>query len=282
MRKIIITFIATIILVTPFEKAQGQSLESQIIANSPTVNILTGVNAKISFGLWRLEPFVQIGRHLQMFEERMYVEGWGFISESYSPRFASGTIANTGMRFRITDNDRIKIGYLGVLSNSLRSRFGDQVWEQFYLGYIRRVNLSQRMSLDLSVSHTSDWFHLLLDLPHHATFFQPAGVSHFRFSDFTSRSFSYHSASIGAKLNFEVIRNLRLYGQLNYTRRYSVESLGVPASDGVLTRNLLEFTIGIHYHLARGRAETAIRQRQPRQRVAPSTFNHPTLPPRTR
>jgi len=55
MRKIIITLIATIVLVAIFEKAKGQA--EIISVDFPTTNATVGANLGLSISIWRLELF---------------------------------------------------------------------------------------------------------------------------------------------------------------------------------------------------------------------------------
>ena len=279
MRKIIITFIATIVLIATFEKAKGQRTTQAVAtsANFPTVNVLTGVNAKISFGIWRFEPFIQYRVHLQMLEERitietMTIESWGGVEHStvthYSSRFDNGSILNFGMRFRITDNDRVKIGHKSSGHNSF-SRLGSQFWMESYLGYIRKINLSQRKSLELSASHALNWRPLI---PDRGLYKRSNG--HVNFSGYR---FEYLFVSIFGRLNYEIARNLNLNVQLSYTRRYRVRDEIVAHVGGwtmenisgerFITRNIIDFSVGIHYHF--GGQQQQAQQRPPRKRVAP-------------
>ena len=261
MRKIIITSIITVFMTVPFESAKGQTQwEYRVVsANFPTVNVLTGVNAKISLGIWRFEPFIEIGRYRQMLEEQMVIEGRNETEGFHSPRFANGTILELGTRVRITNNDRIKLGVRGPF----RNQFGSYHWLQSYLGYIRSINLSQRMSLDLSMSHAFRW-HLILG--------SESGSGQAFVGGYI---FEYLFVDIGSRLNFEIIRNVKLYARFIYTGRYRfvygggrghIENV---SGEKLITRNLLDFSIGIHAHLGRHRPAEPRTQRPPRQRVAP-------------
>jgi len=342
MRKIIITVIATIVLIAPFGnvKGQGPQRPQQTIITSadfPTANVLTGVNAKISFGIWRFEPFVQFGGYLQMFEERMATETWrdnwihgngvadgnwdwglSSTSEFRSPRFERTAIFNLGIAFRIADRHRIKIGYRSIPSVQSPSSFGHlklgntyevlegqqhigrgQDWDEFYLGYVHTVNLSPRVSLDLRVLYGLYWvFANTWPIPW-SDLRNPPGII-----NTTSLHSTYGFVSLGARLNYEIVRNLKLNVQLEYTRRYRVRyewwmegEMENISGERLLTRNLINFSIGIHYHIQFGGQQQA-QQRQPRQQVSPrhralpcppgqmrhnrswdrpsSVFNHPT------
>ena len=297
MRKIIITVIATIVLIAPFEKAKGQDWEQYKVtsANFPTVNILTGVNAKLSFGLWRFEPFFQLGGYLQMFEERMTTEGMWLGSdgtphflrnELYSQRFAFREIFYVGVKFRVTDRDRIVFG-VRQDGSVLFHRDGAN-WGYAYLGYIRRESLSERMSIEFSVLFTPSQSRWMED-------------DFWGFGSFGAIDFLFGAIDIGVKLNYEIARNLKLNVQLRYAGLFNVRYASwlrglAPeniSGERLFTRNFIDFSIGIHYHLGRQRQQQQqVAHRQPRQRVAPSrrpthrvapsTFNHPTLPPRGR
>ena len=299
MRKIIITVIATIFMIAPFEKAKGQGWRPpQTVITSadfPTVNILTGATGKLSLGLWRFEPFFQAGQFFQVFEEQMTIETtiwpWdgtpSFIrqNEFHSQRFLGQTMLDLGIKFRITDRNRIKLGLVGIMD---ASRSG---WEHYYWGYVHKVNLSQRINLDLSVRFSFfDGGRGIVNITERR--------EHYNAENYSA---SYQSISFGTRLNYEILRNLKLNVQLGYTRRHSVtdgwhtsgyaEGLYTENTSGerLFTRNLMYFSIGIHYHIQFGGRQQQVAHRQrvapsrrPTHRVAPSTFNHPTLPPRTR
>jgi len=286
MRKIIITLIATIVMISPFEGANGQRLTNETNITSayfPTVNVLTGVNARLSIRLWRFEPFVQFGAFLQMFEERMAEEWWCercwegadyWVREEYHlPRFANKLITNIGTDFRITDSDRIRIGVRTEEITGIARP---------YLGYVRRQVLSQRISADLFLYTT---------IP-----FTDGGSAVF--------GFLYNAVTAGIRLNYEIVRNLKLNIELDYTKRYNIRhwsrtiALNNISGERLTTRNLIDFSIGIHYHIQFGGRPQQTPQRPPRQRVAPhqralpcppgqmrhlrswdrpsSVFNHPT------
>jgi len=277
MRKIIITLIATFFMIAPFENAKGQ-MESRITsADFPTVNVLTGVNARLSFGLWRFEIFGQIGQYFQMFEERMTRENyWSERRELHSPRFQSMQIINVGMKFRVTERDRIILGSSG---NYLSGAWVDidNWWQDFYLGYIRKENLSQRTSIE---------FCMLFTPP---------------FLQWNWGQFRYGAVAVGTRLNFEIFNNLKLTTQLMYTRKFNVRNYSFEniSRERLLTRNIINFSVGMHYHIPLfGGQQQQAQQRPPCQRVAPhqralpcppgqmrhnrswdrpsSVFNHPT------
>jgi len=284
MRKIIITVIATFFLIAPFEKAKGQWQEQTVItsADFPTVNVLTGVNARLSFGFWWFELFGEIGQCFQVFEEQMTTETWGWSSwignwqlsnrtEYYSPRFQSMPSVNFGMKFRVTDRDCIILGYSGNFLLSWHRVFN---WSHhFYLGYIRRENLSQRTSIEFSVLYT----------PSRSLWSWLEGDS-WGFGGLGSRtSFLLGAMDVGVRLNYEVVRNLKLNVQLGYVGRFNVRqstSWEIYAEnvsgERLLTRNFLNLSVGVHYHFQIfGGQQQQAPQRQPRQRVAP---HHRALP----
>jgi len=285
MRKVIIAIIATIFLIAPFEKAQGQAF---IYPDFPTTNIHTGVNTRLSLGIWRFEPFVELGFYFQVFEERMTMEStwvdWSGIphfwrDEFYSQRFAPMDIFNIGIKFRITDRDRI---VFGSRENGLRllSRGVFATWEYVYLGYMRRESLSERMNIELSV----------LFSPETSALWHPT----------VTRSSS--AVTFGVKLRYEIFNNFNLAMRLMYLRRFNVslpDDLVVVSPNNTFTQNIVDFSIGIHYHIQFGSQQPQqIAQRPPRQRVSPhqralpcppgqmrhlrswdrpsSVFNHPT------
>jgi len=279
MRKIIITVIATIFLIAPFEKAKGQEI-------TPSVNIRTYACVKLSFRLWRFEPFVQVGLGLQFFEERRTSEATEdgrstTMMVDHAQRFQRRAIFNGGLNFRITDNNRVKLGgrYLG------RTWSSDEAY--LYLGYTHKLNLSQRVSLDLYVLHT------LVGYINMGWAIGGAGGY---------LTVHHHVAFVGSRLNYEIIPNLKLSAQLEYKRRHSFSSSVRGAGERIIrgympTPNLINFSIGVHYHFGRRQQQQA-QQRPPRQRVAPhqralpcppgqmrhlrswdrpsSVFNHPT------
>jgi len=309
MRKIIITIIVTIFMIASFEKTQGQSVITE--AHFPTANIHTGINAKLSVGIWRLELFGQIGQYLQLFEEmgagywfQEYPEDEIEIRGHYWPRFTGLTVGGAGAKFRITDRNRIKIGFISTLRKPLTffsyvndslvhySRyvraFGNR-WYRAYLGYIHRINLFQRVNLDLNVLYGFNWVEGWFRGWNNPGINPTVGVL-------------YQFVVFGARLNYEIVRNLKLNVQLGYTRIYNVRYTSWTREyieSSALTRNLINFSIGIHYHIPIfGIPQQQTAPRPPRQRVAPhqralpcppgqmrhlrswdrpsSVFNHPT------
>ena len=290
MKKTIITIVTTIVLITSFEKAKGQDWEV-VSADFPTINILTGANARLSFGLGRFEIFGQIGQYLKLFEEQMTMERLRCtldvcsIEERHlSLRFANAV--NGGAIFRVTDRNLVILGYTICLHRYLRLNVGSQ-FGYIYLGYIRRENLSQRMDIELSALLTPPaWWFL-------------GNVSG------SARWGAYGVVTAGARLSYEVFSNFHLTMQLAYSRKFSVKTerwlrnrLVVPNPDDIITRNLIDFSIGVHYHIPIFGGQQQAQQRPPRQRVAPhqralpcppgqmrhlrswdrpsSVFNHPT------
>jgi len=239
MRKIIIPLIATIVLIATFEKAKGQ--DGWTSADFPTINVLTGLNANLSFGIWRFEPFLKVGGYLQMFEEsttteRTRASSWSDMliqqDEFYSSRFLA--IFDFGTKFMITDRNRIEIGW--IMTDGVRLGFGTW-WQQFYLGYIHRVNLSHRVSLDFNVRYGFNWLDVWFDSSYWRSPGRASGENY---------DVSYQFASLGARLNYEIFRNLNLNVQLGYTRRYNVRYAWTEdIIESVLTRNLINFSIGI-------------------------------------
>jgi len=244
MRKIIITVIATIFMIAPFEKAKGQVERRIISADFPTVNILTGVNGEISLGVWRFEPFFQMGGYLQIFEERIVTQvGMERPHEHYSPRFESMAIYNFGTKFKITDRDRIILGVTGNTIIFGGWGFLRPLWNQNsatafwypYLGYSRRESLSQRMSIELSVLLNPAW----------------SWLGEWRGEVVDIVGIGSGIATVGVGLNYEVFTNFNLTMQLMYSRRLNVSFADwrvVPNPNGIITRNLIDFSIGIHYH----------------------------------
>jgi len=274
MRKIIITVIATFFMIAPFEKVKGQSQIVITSANFPTVNILTGANAKLSLGLWRFEPFMRYGVLIQLFEERVEYE----YSVSYSGRFAIASNPKFGLGFRITERDMVRFGMTII---EPMSGLG---YVHFSLEYVHKRNLSERTSLDLF------------------------GGIVYSGSSWGGRGwFEYSGVEFGVRWNYEIVRNLNFGIRLAYTRflSWSAKSANHWRGEVVnadifidnVTRNLIDFSIGIHYHLGRRQQQQAP-QRPPRQQVSPrhralpcppgqmrhnrswdrpsSVFNHPT------
>jgi len=273
MRKIIITLIATIVLIAPFEKVTAQSLGSTnseiVYANFPTVNILTGVNTRLSLGFWQFEFFFQAGLYGQIFEERITIETtrtetwWSEYSSVwqsgfYLPRFVLMEIFNAGIKFRVTDRDCIVFGVRARMEElNVRNIPG---WWYFYLGYIRRENLSQRMNVELRALLNPGWSRLR-DLGALWCFESGVGIV-------------YGIVNLGVALNYEIFNNFNLAMQLGYSRKFSVvhhrNSLPITL-DNVFTRNIVDFSIGIHYHipLVGWQPQQPIPPRPPRQRVTP-------------
>jgi len=301
MRKIIITFIATIVLIATFEKAQGQA--EIISVDFPTTNATVGANLGLSISIWRLELFaLQLGYGLQLFEERMTFEGRGGVNnEYYLPRFASmfnlrfTGLVTLGLGYKITERDIIRFG-LAVNNVELantdiygigRDYSSDRVLGHFFLEYAHRLRLSQRASLDLS-----------------------AGVGYGvpGLNSVSGISFSHTAIELGVRWNYEIVPNLKFGIRLGYMRRFLLSHsewgegrLENPEifMDG-FTRNFIDLSVGLLYRIQIASPfVTDNRPRpQPRQQVSPrhralpcppgqmrhlrswdrpsSVFNHPT------
>jgi len=270
MKKIIITLAIAIMLVL-FQKAKGQTPTT---TRYPDVNVLIGADLRLSFRLWRFEPFIQLGGSTQLFQERitekLTVGIWDMESKYNSRKFVNTFRGPGGIKFRITENDRIKYRLdvpMIVRAGTFTNYFGVEfflrrILVQNNLGYVRKQRLTERINMDLYVLHTF------------GSYRYSHGVGRPEQGDFLA-------LTIGSRLNFEIISNLSLGVQLEYARRYRIQSENTFFEESILIRNIIDFSIGIHYHFG-GRQQQQVPQRPPRQRVAPSTFNHPTLPPRTR
>ncbi|MCL2417219.1 MAG: hypothetical protein FWD02_04710 [Bacteroidales bacterium] len=273
MKKIIVTLTIVTLFATA-EKATAQRAYRVISAEFPFVNIRTGVNAELSTRLWRFEPFFKLGAYVQLFRERG-AYGWEFTNwqgehqwesggEHYTPRFADIMMGGLGINFRITDNDRIRFEGEALSTPGSGSGFGRLSGTRAYLGYVRTQNLSQRTSVDLYFLHT-----LLDDLSRN-------------WFDFADIVIIHRIAKVGGRLNYEIIPNLKLNVQLEYARRYNLSAklwawseseIELEGLERILTRNLINFSVGIHYrippHASRG---------EPRERTAQPTQRHQALP----
>jgi len=264
MRKIIITVIATFLMIAPLEKLKGQTF---VAPDFPTTNIHAGVNANLSFGLWRFEPFVQLEQAFQVFEESMTLQIYPWINNLlFSREFNSSRLENIirfnfGTKFRITDRNRVIFGLKESTFILGSHRSFDQYRELLrrwhpYFGYIRRESLSRRIDMELSV------------------LFSPLERREFAWG--TGDLILTHSIlAVGAGLSYEVFNNFNLKMQLMYSRMLNVyssdlEMFAVPNSTEFITKNLINFSIGIHYHIPIfGVPQQQTAPRPPRQRVAP-------------
>jgi len=272
MKKIIITFITTIVLIAPFEKTKGQTITS---TSFPRANATIGATAGVSLSIWRLELFlvpsfglIQIGYGLQLFEERMTIEdSWGVSYEYYLPRFSGMMNFRLGyLGFKITGRDIVRAG-ISLVGNQNERMFYDA-----FLEYVHTRCLSQRTSLDLSTG---------------------VGYSHASMSSIRPRSeigfgVSYIAIEFGGRLNFEILRNLNFGIRLGYTARFVSDVRGVENPEmfrSNFTRNFLDISVGLHYRIhilspfAMGCRQNVRRQQMQNQRSwgRPSpVFNHPT------
>jgi len=258
MRKIIITIIATFFIIAPLEKAKGQT-QTMTSADFPTVQVLIGTNAKLSFGLERFDLFLEIGQFLLLFQERatirttrMWEGGETTFGEYYTPSFFNMWAFRPALGFSITERDIVR-----VTATSTANQFVDifnYEWDfRVFLEYIRRQNLSQRTRINLS-----------------------AGIIYaFWASCFYFRTHSYLGARTRAKLDYKLTPNLKLNVQLGYTRTVNVgqsfwRHRSMESLETFLTRNIFDFSVGIHYHIPLGgQQQQQAQQRPPRQRVAP-------------
>ena len=261
MRKIIITVIATIFMIAPFEKVVAERI---ISSNNPTVNVLPGGSVKLSFGpvgpigilafplipvatfvevpfippsFRRFEPFAELTSQWRLFDESITIEtSVGTAEERNLSELRFILVGLLGTDFRITDKNYLRLG----VGSAFRGYGGTGFL--FMAGYVRKQNLSERTTVDLQA--------LLV------------GGTQSRFLLHTS---GYAGVMLGARLNYELFSNFRVGVQLGYTGFFSIilPHYATVSTDAI-TRNFIDLTVGIHYHIGRGQ-----QQRPPRQRVAP-------------
>jgi len=264
MRKIIITFIATVFMIVPFEKAKAQRI---ISADFPTTNVTIGATAGISLSIWRIEVFmppsiglIQLGYGLQLFEERItLMDQGGMISEYHLPRLSGRMSLRLGyLGFKITGRDIIRAGLSIDVDGVLRGFY------DIFLEYVHTRCLSQRISLGLSVG-------VGYSAPNMSGF---GSTSVFDFESDMAVEFGFgHTAiELGIKLNYEILRNLYFGIRLGYTSRFVNEVRGLENPEmfsNNFTRNFLDFSVGLHYRFRiLSPFETSCRQNVPRpQRV---------------
>jgi len=281
MKKIIITFITTIVLIVPFEKTQGQTITS---TDFPRANATIGATAGVSLSIWRLELFlvpsfglIQVGYGLQVFEERMTIkDSWGVSYEYYLPRFSSAMSFRLGyLGFKITGRDIVRAG-ISFIGTGVLDGNNSRAHDYLFLEYVHTRCLSQRISLDLSVGVGYSLLRGLLD-----------GSSIGTTSDFNI-DMSSVAIEFGGRLNFEILRNLNFGIRLGYTARFVGDVSGVENPEmfrNNFTRNFLDVSVGLHYRMHilspfAMRCRQNVRRQQMRNQRSwgrPSpVFNHPT------
>ena len=270
MKKTIITVIATIVLIAPFENAKGQDFTPSI-ERFPAVNVFVGANVGLSLWVGRFELLLpQVGYGLRLFEEkfvRTTTSWWNgelytFVDTTFiSQRLAGmidirGGVVPLGLGFRISDRDIIRLGFK-ARGRSFRAWDLEHIVDQMilsggflggFLEYVHRRNLSERTSLDLSLD-------LSLSL-----FGEYGG----------NQLFGNIGVGIGGRWNYEIIPNLNIGVQLRYAMLFDARTDGVDARTDVVVvrhpmRNSIDFTVGLHYNIQLGRQRQAT-QRQQQQR----------------
>jgi len=258
MKKTIITVIATIVLIAPFENAKGQDFTPSI-ERFPAVNVFVGANVGLSLWVGRFELLLpQVGYGLRLFEEkfvRTTTSWWNgelytFVDTTFiSQRLAGmldirGGVVPLGLGFRISDRDIIRLGF------KVRGCFRAWDLEHIilsggflggFLKYVHRRNLSERTSLDLSLSVESRVY----------DFFGGVGVG------------------IGGRWNYEIIPNLFFGLQLRYAMLFDIRNAlwEVEFGERHPMRNSIDFTVGLHYNIQLGgQRQTTQRQQQQRGR----------------
>jgi len=292
MRKIIITVIATIVLIAPFEKAKGQTyvivrdfynfLGIQTIefsSNVPTFNVLTGAHSKISLGrIWRFYPFIQFAPYFQWREqsisgsakhERRNYFSYGYPQvrlwtsrrrsfETHPSRFSS--VFKYGFDFRITDRNFVRL--------SGESNITGNHFTHFSIEYVRREQISQRISMDLSVGFIPN-FYMAFEGTRSAYFYRPyftgsaygpgsTCIMHYTTGPFPEQVYGSDVASVlgrgfkvGAKFRYNISNNFKIevglvYLHLNsrYSRiEFSTHGFHTPASAFYNFSDLIPMTI---------------------------------------
>ena len=289
MKKTIAITVVAIFLIIPLEKVKGQSSTVITSAESPSVNVLTGVHAKLSVGhfgiigmllpiplsffefpiepqwLRRFEWFVELRPQWQLFDQKMTTEtsSWDGVEnrEYNSHRFIA--LGSYGFDVRIIGNNYLRSGASGAIINQRAVLRGAR------LGYVRKQNLSERARIDLSA---------LLVIEYQDLLFPPSG------DDINPFFISYNGLMFSARFNYEIARNLSVGVHLGYTRRFSTWA-SVENVEAITIPNLIDFSVGLHYHIyprqiGRRSAETNHRPRQ--QRVSPHQRALPCPPGQVR
>ena len=275
----LLTFVAT-------HNASGQTGTVSEWYDFPTTSVFAGINFSASLNrLWRLGPFVEMGQHAQFSRGEWYrridwSNGVSSLSHYNPSLFTRSTNLRFGTDVQLTASDHIRFvcHYRLPLAGG-RIRADEFV---FLLGYVRKQNLTQRMSLDLSILYGILGSQRLMNNDNVAL----AG-------------YNFTSIETGLMLNFSITENLNLNFGVRYLTKLSDTDRSLAIENVDLTRNIITAFVGLHY-----RIQLPVNDMQPRQRVAPrhralpcppnqqirqrhwdrppTEFNHPSNPRRNR
>jgi len=274
--KKLIKIVCTIALLSTAQGTFGQPPSVVEWDDFPVVTLFTGVNFKVSLNrIWRFEPFVEVGQHAQFFRGEWYRQIFWQANVSslshYNPSlFTRSTSLRFGTDFRLTASDHIRVlshYRMPIVGGSIRA---DEF--VFLLGYVRKQDLTERMSMDFSISCGILGSRRLMN---------DRNVS--------LGGYNFTSLEAGVRLNYNLTPNLKL----NLDVRYLAKLEDVSRSafiEGIerTTRNIITTSVGLHYRIQLPGNDRQPQQRglvcppgQMRQRPldrTPVEFNHPTDP----
>ncbi|MCL2414345.1 MAG: hypothetical protein FWC94_03735 [Bacteroidales bacterium] len=271
--KKLIKIVCTVALLSTAQNASGQPGVPIVEWDDfPAVTVFTGVNFQVSLNrIWRFEPFVEVGQHAQFFRGEWYRQIFWQTNVSslshYNPAmFKRSTSLRFGTDFRITANDHIRVlcHYRMPIAGG-RMRADEFV---FLLGYVRKQDLTARMSMDFSISYGILGSRRLMNN-----------------RNVSLGGYNFTSLEAGVRLNYNITPNLKL----NFCVRYLAKLEDVSRStqiEGIerTTRNIITASVGLHYRIplsVNDRPQNHTLQCPPGQRNwgGPSTeFNHPNAP----
>ena len=294
MRKIIITVIATILMVS---EAQGQVFpgfdgrlkwEASSVdgKNFPGTNFSLGIDGKVSAQIWRAEPFLRSSFHAQVLEENMSLSHWTNVYESPwtkfygtgKSNFGSGSLpivwANTfGLDFRVVGNNFIRIqtqgrGVSGSLNANRRGRVNS-------VGITRRQPLGDNTSLDFHLLHGrgGDNFSGQSVFSLYALYQDGSRMVETDRRETESVPVVLHNniTEAGATLRHDIGRNIALTASATFTNTTTRSGgLTVPEVDldedfTGMSRNLFTVSVGVHKTLQIGTPQVEVQRRDRRR-----------------
>jgi len=304
MRKIIITIIATFFLIANVENVKGFTDRPHDMVNHtysisssvPVTNIATGVQGKISLErIGPFIPFVKGGAHMRILRES-FIEGskieparfgwpineWLFKRQGRiyfeKPAFSPVFNIELGSDLRITDRNFLRASAGLSIGQGFRGN-------SFSAGYIHRVPLSSRTSLDLGAMYKRNTEALMAR--HEVREFWPdidKGLVYTRDLEYFPSQFIADRFSIQAELKHSIRPNLQLVAGVSFSRKIQEgrenrergrgvtgeRTTGIESpADGNMSQNLIKFNAGIQLRIPVNDFQLDWQPRPPRQRVAP-------------
>ena len=297
MRKIIITFIATTLMLGNVNDVQGQSGEWAVFdgwwsalrnktlfeSNFPASQVFINAYAKASFSIGRFQPFIKIGQSFGMNESSFSLrhieevnfggyyqnrpnhmwEPWAEAELSHSSgSLARSTPLTAGLDFRVVGSNFVRL--------SATTQSGDR---SFHTGLLRRQHLSPNMELDIMAGLTSGSQTVQVN----SHLYNIYG----RIND-PDQSFDFQTIFGGLKLRKNIARGLSIEAGIGFKHKLNASSIEMQESLDMIRRqesenvlipsislpnNTLTLSVGIHKQFGDRQVQQPSPQARPR--VAP-------------